>query len=272
MHRSSLRRLTVAALTAGLAAAGVVLAPAAQAAPVATVMVSTQRMTGPALPPKHAQDGWYAKGARLTLSCHARGQSVKGYYSPWLPNGGYDNLWYRVSDGRWVADVDINTGSNNPVVGACTAAPAPSGFMLPFTRGSRVTVTQSPGGSYSHRDTYNRHAVDFGVRSGTPVLASGSGRVYFEGWTRGGGGIQVLIDHGNGRCTQYAHLSRTVVDRGWNLSRGRLIGYSGTTGGVAPHLHWNMVNCSTHTSREVVNTVERGTSYPAGAVVVSANG
>lgn len=81
-----------------------------------TVMVTTQRMAGPTL--NTTQVGWYSQGSHLNLQCYARGQSVKGYYSPYIP-GGWDNLWYKVSDGYWVADVDINTGSNNPVTPLC---------------------------------------------------------------------------------------------------------------------------------------------------------
>jgi hypothetical protein len=71
------------------------------------------------------QVGWYAKGSKLSLVCYTRGQSVKGYFSRWIP-GGWDNIWYKVSDGYWVADVDIDTGSNNPIAPACSAPPAPS--------------------------------------------------------------------------------------------------------------------------------------------------
>lgn len=81
-----------------------------------TVMTNTQRMTGPTL--NTTQAGWYSAGSHLNLQCYTRGQAVKGYYSKYIP-GGWDNLWYKVSDGYWVADVDINTGSNNPVTPAC---------------------------------------------------------------------------------------------------------------------------------------------------------
>lgn len=94
---------------------GVAAADMAAASPTATAMVQTQRMAGPTL--NTNQLGWYGRGQGLTLSCYARGQSVQGYYSPWV---GWDNLWYQTSDGGWVADVDINTGSNNPVTGACS--------------------------------------------------------------------------------------------------------------------------------------------------------
>ena len=88
----------------------------ASAAPTGTVMIKTQRMSKPTL--NSTQHGWYEKNSKLTLTCYERGQSVKGYYSPWIP-GGWDNLWYKVSDGKWVADVDINTGTNDPVTKKC---------------------------------------------------------------------------------------------------------------------------------------------------------
>jgi len=108
----------VAAVCATFLMALLVGAPSASAAPLATVKINTQRMSAATLNVRQA--GWYYAGSRLSLSCYARGQSVKGYYSPWIP-GGWDNLWYRTSDGFWVADVDIDTGSNNPVTGACPA-------------------------------------------------------------------------------------------------------------------------------------------------------
>lgn len=117
---SSLRkRWVVFAATVGcVLATWLSFAPTASAAPTARAAVTTQRMSGPTLNVRQA--GWYPAGAQLGLSCFARGQSVQGYYSPWFP-GGWDNLWYRTTDGFWVADIDIDTGSNNPVTGACPA-------------------------------------------------------------------------------------------------------------------------------------------------------
>lgn len=90
------------------------------ASPTALVKVNTQRMTDATL--KSTQVGWYTAGQRITLVCYKRGQAVQGYYSPYIP-GGWDDIWYKVSDGYWVADVDIDTGSNSPVTPACTTAP-----------------------------------------------------------------------------------------------------------------------------------------------------
>ncbi|HEX4058105.1 MAG TPA: RICIN domain-containing protein [Galbitalea sp.] len=114
--------MAIASAATLLTIAGVltVSAPTASASVYATAMVTTQRMSGPTL--NSTQNGWYAKGSQPLLVCYARGESVEGYYSPWIP-GGWDNLWYKVSDGYYVADVDINTNSDNPVTPACTSGP-----------------------------------------------------------------------------------------------------------------------------------------------------
>ncbi|MHA7666824.1 hypothetical protein [Mycolicibacterium sp. HS_4_1] len=107
------------------------LAPAAHADPVATVMDKTQRMTEPNL--SSHQDGWYSPGDRLTLVCSRRGQQVKGHFSFNIP-GGWDNLWYRTSDGHFVADVDIETGTLKDVTPDCGdggGAPAPAPAAAP---------------------------------------------------------------------------------------------------------------------------------------------
>ncbi|TWE11728.1 hypothetical protein [Rudaeicoccus suwonensis] len=110
----------------------------------AVVMATTQRMTSDTL--NSTQVGWYGKGSNLNLVCYARGESVKGYYSPYIP-GGWDNLWYKVSDGYWAADVDINTGSNNPVTGACSS-PTPPPSSTTATRA--VAWANSQIGSMSY--------------------------------------------------------------------------------------------------------------------------
>lgn len=157
-------------------------------------------------------------------------------------------------------------------------APAQAGstsYGLPFLAGTSVKVTQSPGGSYSHKDAYNSTAVDWGVSPGTPIVASRSGTVHFEGWN-GPGGIMALINHGGDTCTQYAHLSSTIVDKGQYVLKGQVIGYSGGSSNgrqnaLAAHLHWAGVSCATQKATFVVNTAETGTSYPNGAVIRSTN-
>ncbi|CAM3347794.1 FG-GAP-like repeat-containing protein [Stackebrandtia soli] len=156
-------------------------------------------------------------------------------------------------------------------LGTANAAPG-APFKLPYRAGSAYTITQTPGSGFSHNDDYNRHAVDFSMPTGTPIVASAAGTVYFEGWTSGGGGIMALIDHGNNRCSQYAHLNTTIINTGNRVAQGQQIGTSGSTGNsTGPHLHWNIVYCNSQISREIANSVETGTSYPTGYAPVSQN-
>ena len=119
---------------AGVAAVGIVAsvfghsvlaAPPAHADASATVKARTQRMSDANL--NSGQDGWYNPGDHLTLVCSKRGQPVKGFFSFNIP-GGWDNLWYKTSDGHFVADVDIETGTLDVVAPDCAAgaAAAPS--------------------------------------------------------------------------------------------------------------------------------------------------
>ncbi|MCC3298304.1 VCBS repeat domain-containing M23 family metallopeptidase [Arthrobacter caoxuetaonis] len=162
------------------------------------------------------------------------------------------------------------------LVGGLPAAQAAPGapFKLPYPAGFGYQITQSPSSSFSHNDNYNRHAVDIGMPTGATVVASAAGTVYSSGWDGGGGGYMVLINHGNDRCSQYAHLkTNPLVGYGQSVAQGQHIGYSGSTGNsTAPHLHWNIVNCGNKLSREIPNTVEMGTNYPRGVTAVSQNG
>ncbi|WP_160298545.1 CHAP domain-containing protein [Williamsia herbipolensis] len=117
----------------------------AMAAPTAKVMTQTQRMSDATL--NSRQLGTYGRGNTLSLSCYKRGQSVKGYFSKYIA-GGFDNLWYRTSDGGFVADVDIETRSNNPVTGPCAAAAptAPAQQTQPASGGRSRGQTRTSNG------------------------------------------------------------------------------------------------------------------------------
>lgn len=89
---------------------------------------------------------------------------------------------------------------------------------------------------------YSRfHAgVDFAASQGTPIYAADSGRVIFSGWY-GGYGQAVIIDHGGGISTLYAHASRLLVSEGQAVQQGQAIGAVGSTGlSTGPHLHFEV--------------------------------
>ena len=85
--------------------------------------------------------------------------------------------------------------------------------------------------------------IDFRCNIGTTVFAAGSGKVVVTsgGWS-GGYGNQIVIDHGGGRMTRYAHLSSINVSAGDTVGRGQVIGNSGNTGrSTGPHLHFEVI-------------------------------
>jgi len=82
--------------------------------------------------------------------------------------------------------------------------------------------------------------IDIVADVGTPVHASGQGRVIFAG-INGGLGLAVEIDHGFGYTTIYGHLSKILVKKGSKVSRGDIIAKTGNTGlSTGPHLHYEV--------------------------------
>jgi murein DD-endopeptidase MepM/ murein hydrolase activator NlpD len=81
--------------------------------------------------------------------------------------------------------------------------------------------------------------IDIAAGYGTPIRASASGNVIYAGWM-GGYGNLIIIDHGNGLATAYAHQSSFAVGGG-TVSQGQTIGYVGCTGHCfGPHLHFEV--------------------------------
>lgn len=86
-------------------------------------------------------------------------------------------------------------------------------------------------------------AIDIGARSGTPVTSSDGGYVIASktgGWNNGYGNM-VMVDHGNGYVTLYAHLNSIYVRQGENVTKGQQLGTVGNTGNsTGPHLHFEV--------------------------------
>jgi len=84
--------------------------------------------------------------------------------------------------------------------------------------------------------------IDFTAPTGTPVFATGNGRVVEVERNRHGYGLKVVIDHGFGYQSLYAHLSEFNVTVGQRVVRGEVIGFVGSTGiSTAPHLHYEII-------------------------------
>lgn len=84
--------------------------------------------------------------------------------------------------------------------------------------------------------------MDFTAPRGTPVYATGDGKIIRADATAAGYGKHIRIEHGYGYTSLYAHLSKYNVRRGQTVKRGDLIGYVGSTGrSEAPHLHYEII-------------------------------
>lgn len=113
-----------------------------------------------------------------------------------------------------------------------SAPPAPSAGSLIWPVQGVLTSGFGPRWGRQH------NGIDLSANIGTPVIAAGPGRVIAAG-PNGGFGNLVLIDHGGGLVTAYAHLNAINVSRGQQVATGNSVGTVGTTGNsTGPHLHF----------------------------------
>lgn len=111
----------------------------------------------------------------------------------------------------------------------------------------RNNSTKAPMASYTYISSYygNRSrgwhtGVDFAAPAGTHIYAWKSGTVTFVGWS-GGYGKFIIVDHGDGTVSRYAHCSGYAVSQGQVVKKGQTIGYVGTTGNsTGNHLHFEI--------------------------------
>ncbi len=140
--------------------------------------------------------------------------------------------WLMVPDGVMPAAKKVAKPSN-PVVAYTPDAgvvAATGSFVWPAS--GRITQ----GYRFYHK------AIDIANRSGGPILAADAGVVTVAGWPDGYGyGNRVVLDHGNGYVTLYAHLSLIQVKVGQRVSRGDVLGQMGNTGrSTGTHLHFEI--------------------------------
>ncbi len=136
-----------------------------------------------------------------------------------------------IPDGKKPNEVPSGTSRNlaqrTPSAGAVSAS---GNFAWPI------------GGVITQRFAWYHRAIDIATKLGTPVVAADSGRVVVAGWPDNSGyGNRVVLDHGNGFTTLYAHLSRIDVVAGQTVKRGDVVGLEGSTGrSTGPHLHFEI--------------------------------
>jgi len=104
------------------------------------------------------------------------------------------------------------------------------------------TITSYFGPRYHPilKEMRNHTGLDIATPWGVPVVAAEEGVVIYSGWL-GGYGNTVIIDHGNGVSTLYAHNSKLLVFYGQEVDRGQRIALSGSTGfSTGPHVHFEV--------------------------------
>ena len=103
----------------------------------------------------------------------------------------------------------------------------------------------TPGSAYGWRihpiwgDRRFHAGEDIAAPSGTPILAADSGLATVVPNNGNGYGNYIIINHGGGRTTLYAHMSAFAISNGQSVTQGQVIGYVGSTGNsTGPHLHF----------------------------------
>ncbi len=113
-----------------------------------------------------------------------------------------------------------------------TGAVSASGFIWPVNG----TVVSGFGMRWGRM----HEGIDITASTGTPIWAAAAGTVIHAGWL-GGYGNLVVVDHGDGLATAYAHASAILVSVGQSVSQGETIALVGSTGNSSgPHLHFEV--------------------------------
>ena len=95
------------------------------------------------------------------------------------------------------------------------------------------------------KERHLHNGVDITGTASKNIFAIQSGKVTHAGWSGGGEGINVVIDHGNGYISQYMHLKKAIVKTGQTVDKGQLIGLMGCTGScTGTHLHLTVRKCT----------------------------
>ncbi len=132
--------------------------------------------------------------------------------------------------GVWPALVSLGCASAGPAHGLPTA---PSGWPV-----ARAPVTAQFGVPRSGGD---HQGIDLAAPKGSAVRVTADGEVVFAG-RDGRYGRTVVVDHGGGYATRYAHLKKVETKPGKRVRRGDLIGRVGSSGRASgPHLHYEVI-------------------------------
>jgi hypothetical protein len=110
-----------------------------------------------------------------------------------------------------------------------------------YGTGTFVWPSTDRGISGYHYNPGVHPAIDIAGQEGNSIFATDSGVIVFAGWSDYGYGYMIVVDHGNGWQSAYAHLSAVAVTCGQSVYQGGYIGAMGSTGNSSgPHLHFEL--------------------------------
>lgn len=139
-----------------------------------------------------------------------------------------------------------SSGSNSGSTSAPVTSYSGGKLGWPCPSSSRITSQYGYRILFGVRDFHT--GIDIGATHGSNIVAAESGTVILAhyGWN-GGYGNYIIINHGNGITTRYAHASKLYVSDGQTVSKGQVIAAVGTTGNsTGPHLHFEVRTNGTH--------------------------
>jgi murein DD-endopeptidase MepM/ murein hydrolase activator NlpD len=172
--------------------------------------------------------GWDVAALQFALAWHG------------FPSGRFDGIFGPSLDRAlrgfqlW-AGLRVDGLAGSSVVAALRAPLAACPIRLGAPVAGPYTDLFGPRGRRFHT------GIDYPAAKGTPVTAAASGLVIVAGWSVGGWGRLVTIEHSSGTRTFYAHLSRVGVRPGQRVEAGQRIGRVGASGGATgPHLHFEV--------------------------------
>lgn len=179
----------------------------------------------------------------------------------------YEEVWREgehLRDGDILAARFVNRGEpfeavrydagNGPDYFAPDGRPMRKAFLRTPLNFARVSSNYNPRRLHPVTGRVRPHnGTDYAAATGTPVWASGDGKVIEAGYSRPNGNY-IFIKHGNNIVTRYLHLSRKVVQRGDRVRQGQTIGHVGSTGlATGPHLHYEFLLNGAHRNPRTVD-------------------
>jgi hypothetical protein len=175
---------------------------------------------------------------------HLKAEEIGDYAHPNIT----PNSWLIVPNGTrefidWTPRISREDPSVAKVLGAGACGAVTDG---PIGTGGFIYPTNDHALSgFDYSPQTNHFGIDLNGETGDPIYATDSGVVVYSGWNDWGYGFMVVIDHGNGWQSLYAHMSELYAGCGEWVNQGQTIGLMGSTGkSTGSHLHFEMMSDS----------------------------